>query len=163
MTTWKPTKVIALEMSQPLRDLVGLDGYERIQVLVRQFGSPIGYVRMPVTGGRCAADSVMKTILEKYPWSIIYGVVDERLRSGPLRNRIRVEEMFGPLAPDDPTRLAPTVTIAVCTRDRTTDLKMCLDSLERIEYPKLDILVVDNAPATDGTERLLRENYPSIR
>jgi GT2 family glycosyltransferase len=163
MTTWKPTKVIALEISQPLRDLVGLDGYERIQVLVRQFGSPIGYVRMPVTGGRCAADSVMKTILEKYPWSIIYGVVDERLRSGPLRNRIRVEEMFGPFAPDDPTRPAPTVTIAVCTRDRTTDLKMCLDSLERIEYPELDILVVDNAPATDGTERLLREHYPSIR
>jgi hypothetical protein len=70
MTTWKPTKVIDLEMSQPLRDVVGLDGYERILVLVRLHGAPIGYVRMPITGGRCAADSIMKAILEKHPSGI---------------------------------------------------------------------------------------------
>jgi len=160
---WKPTKVIDWEMSQPLRDLIGLDSYERILVLVRLHGAPIGYVRMPVTGNQCVAGSIMKAVLEKHPWSILCGLVDERLRSGPLRNRIRVEEMFGPPTSVDPTRPAPLVTIAVCTRDRTADLKMCLDSMERIEYPALDIIVVDNAPATDGTERLLRENHPSMR
>lgn len=163
MTTWKPTKVIDLETSQPLRDFVGFDGYERMLMLVRRYGTPIGYVRMPVTGGRCAADSIMKAIQETYPWSIPCGVVDEQSRSGPLRNKLRAEAMFGSATHEDPIRPAPTVTIAVCTRDRTADLKMCLDSLERIEYPGLDILVVDNAPATDGTERLLRENYPSMR
>jgi GT2 family glycosyltransferase len=163
MTTWKPTKVIDLEMSQPLRDVVGLDGYERILVLVRLHGAPIGYVRMPITGGRCAADSIMKTILEKYPSGILSGLVSERLKSMPNRSRLRVEDLFDLPASDDPPRSAPTVTIAVCTRDRTADLKMCLDSLERIEYPALDIIVVDNAPATDGTERLLGENYPSMR
>ena len=42
----------------------------------------------------------------------------------------------------------PLVTVAVCTRDRADDLARCLDALCRLDYPTLDFLVVDNAPAT---------------
>jgi GT2 family glycosyltransferase len=41
-----------------------------------------------------------------------------------------------------------SVTVAVCTRDRPEDLARCLDVLTGVRYPALEILVVDNAPAT---------------
>jgi GT2 family glycosyltransferase len=57
----------------------------------------------------------------------------------------------------------PSMTVAVCTRDRTGDLKRCLDSLVNVDYPALDLLVVDNAPSNDATERLVRGSYPNVR
>lgn len=51
---------------------------------------------------------------------------------------------------------APSVTVAVCTRDRPDDLARCLDALQALRYPALELLVIDNAPATADTERLVR-------
>jgi glycosyltransferase involved in cell wall biosynthesis len=57
----------------------------------------------------------------------------------------------------------PLVTVAVCTRDRSADLALCLKALCTLEYPNLDLLVIDNAPSDDQTERLVREQYPQVR
>ena len=57
----------------------------------------------------------------------------------------------------------PLVTVAVCTRDRTDDLARCLDSLSCLDYPALEVLVVDNAPSSNATERLVRTRYPNWR
>jgi GT2 family glycosyltransferase len=57
----------------------------------------------------------------------------------------------------------PSITAVVCTRDRTDDLSFCLDALTNLNYPKLDLLVVDNAPSNDATQELVRENYPEVR
>jgi GT2 family glycosyltransferase len=54
------------------------------------------------------------------------------------------------------------VTVAVCTRDRTSQLAQCLDALLALDYPNVDVMVVDNAPANDSTERLVRDHYPSV-
>ena len=59
--------------------------------------------------------------------------------------------------------LLPLVTVAVCTRDRTAQLAGCLDSLGRLDYPALDVLVVDNAPSDPATARLVGERYPQVR
>jgi GT2 family glycosyltransferase len=56
----------------------------------------------------------------------------------------------------------PTVTVAVCTRDRTAALRRCLDSLNLVNYPGLELIVVDNAPSDDSTARLVHE-YPNVR
>ncbi|MEP6688991.1 MAG: glycosyltransferase, partial [Gemmatimonadales bacterium] len=58
--------------------------------------------------------------------------------------------------PAEGSGAAPSVTVAVCTRDRPEDLARCLDALQALRYPALELLVVDNAPATDDTERLVR-------
>lgn len=55
-----------------------------------------------------------------------------------------------------------TVTVAVCTRDRPEDLARCLDALEAVRYPALELLVVDNAPATRDSERLVLAR-PGVR
>ena len=60
-------------------------------------------------------------------------------------------------ARDSAGRSAPFASVVVCTRDRPYQLRACLEAIGRMEYPNLDVLVVDNAPATDATERVVRD------
>ena len=54
------------------------------------------------------------------------------------------------------------MTVAVCTRDRPESLAECLASLEGLKYPALDLLVVDNAPSSDATQRVVAR-HPRLR
>ncbi len=54
------------------------------------------------------------------------------------------------------------VTVAVCTRDRPEDLRACLDALMRLPDDGQEILVIDNCPACDATERLVA-TYDRVR
>ena len=51
----------------------------------------------------------------------------------------------------------PEITVAICTRNRPDDLARALDSLQHQRYPRLRMLVVDNAPTDDRTRRLVSE------
>lgn len=55
-----------------------------------------------------------------------------------------------------------SVTVAVCTRDRPEDLARCLDALAELRYPAVELLVVDNAPATRDAEAIVAAR-PGIR
>ena len=55
------------------------------------------------------------------------------------------------------------MTVAVCTRDRPVLLADCLAALSRLDYPALDLLVIDNAPSTPATAYLVRRQYPRMR
>lgn len=46
----------------------------------------------------------------------------------------------------------PTVTVAICTRDRSAELAECLGSLGRT--PAIEVLVVDSAPSDDAARRV---------
>ena len=52
---------------------------------------------------------------------------------------------------------APVMTAVICTRERPLGLKACLDSLMQQHYPDYSVLVVDNAPATDASSRVVSE------
>src|SRR5690606_11927646 len=56
----------------------------------------------------------------------------------------------------------PLVTVAVCTRERPDDLTQCLRALDELDYPHLDLVVVDNAPA-DGANAAVCAAYPRVR
>jgi GT2 family glycosyltransferase len=49
--------------------------------------------------------------------------------------------------------------VIVATRQRPSQLAACLDSLLRLEYPKLEIIVVDNDPDDTATESLVTDRY----
>lgn len=49
----------------------------------------------------------------------------------------------------------PPMSIVLCTRERPDDLIGALASLTNIDYPDFEIVVVDNAPVTDATERVV--------
>jgi GT2 family glycosyltransferase len=56
----------------------------------------------------------------------------------------------------------PACSVVICTRNRPEQLASCLHSLERQSFPPLEILVIDNAPASDATRRLV-EDQPGLR
>lgn len=64
-----------------------------------------------------------------------------------------------------PVARAPrlSVTACVCTRDRPELLARALRSLLAQSRPADDIVVIDNAPRTDAAERLVRDDFPSVR
>lgn len=49
----------------------------------------------------------------------------------------------------------PSLSVIVATRERPASLSRCLDSLLALDYPNVEIIVVDNAPATSATAQLI--------
>lgn len=49
----------------------------------------------------------------------------------------------------------PSLSVIVATRERPLSLERCLDSLLALDYPDVEIIVVDNAPATSATAQLI--------
>ncbi|WP_028324665.1 glycosyltransferase family 2 protein [Desulfatirhabdium butyrativorans] len=157
-----PMKVIDIDFGKGPLHPDRLDGYDTAYALLRVFGTPIGIEKLPLTNGHYDPQKLRKAILEKHAHRIIRTLVAERLKK-PLDHLLTPEALFSPQEPNDSPAVSMKVTIAVCTRDRAADLDLCLGSLCRLDYPDLEVIVVDNAPATEATARLVAGRYPSVR
>ncbi len=60
-------------------------------------------------------------------------------------------------AAGEPGAPLPPISVVLCTRERPDDLRGALESLRRLDYPEFEIVVVDNAPVTDQTARVIAE------
>lgn len=158
---FKPIKVVDLELSQSINDLTDLGNYQAVKVLVRLHGAVIGYVQLPVQSGHCTARALTEAILEQHQWAIIRHLVEDGLTDA-VGKPLRIDELT---SISHPTYSGswPMVTVAVCTRNRTADLARCLESLVQLDYPNLEILVVDNAPSNNATQALVEHTYPQVR
>jgi GT2 family glycosyltransferase len=58
-----------------------------------------------------------------------------------------------------PAPALPPVSVIIATHNRPGMLRECLDCLLRVDYPSFEVIVVDNAPADDAAERLVRDAY----
>jgi O-antigen biosynthesis protein len=162
---YRPIKVLTLDLpaSAPPAIEAGR-GYAAVRVLLRWRGLPIGYVTVPVG----AAPLTFRTaaLAPFMPRFLAHALRGALAAAGEAAGEDRratpgLDALF-----DEPVaaRPRPSVTVAVCTRDRVDSLRTCLAALERVRYHgPLDLLVVDNAPRTDATERLVRDGHPRIR
>jgi O-antigen biosynthesis protein len=156
--TFTPLKVIDVELSEGIRSLEGLVAYGGALALVRWRGTPLSYVSVPLINGACSHDRLHKMIVEAISGPLTEYAVLDRLAAGLGTRDIR------PAAgqPDGTSLKLPSMTVAVCTRDRTDDLRRCLKAIELLDHPDLNVLVIDNAPTTDATKRLLAEQFPHV-
>ena len=46
---------------------------------------------------------------------------------------------------DVPDKFTPRCSVVICTRDRPAELDRCLEAVQHLDYPRFDVLVVDNA------------------
>ena len=58
-----------------------------------------------------------------------------------------------------PAVAAPKVTVIILTWNRVDDIVMCLESFDIVDYPNLEVMVVDNASA-DVTVEVVRRRFP---
>lgn len=132
-----PVKLIDLELNRSVEPLEGLADYVAVRALVRRAGAPVAWVELPVSRGRVEATEVDR---------VLAGLTFEK-----SRQQAQAPAQY------------PLVTVAVCTRDRAHDLAHCLDALELITYPAVELLVVDNAPAGDATKRVVQARKGRVR
>jgi O-antigen biosynthesis protein len=157
-----PIKVVDIEFSQPIPTFEGLETYMGLQGLVRLHGVPLGYVKAPISLGRCTAANLSKLILEQHSRTIICQLLKNGLASPQRSEDLTIEALIN-LPPVEYAGECPLVTVAVCTRDRPNDMKLCLEAISKLDYPHLDILVVDNAPQTEATKKMIESYYPEVR
>lgn len=122
------------------------EGYDGAFLLLRYHGKPVGKIILPSQKGRIVLGN-HRAEIDKATFKLLkYAVVDHFL------------------FPDEETKQDSdaNATIAICTRNRTPDLKLCLDALMNLPDRGQEILVVDNNPSTDNTKELVMQ-YPAVR
>ena len=142
-----PTAVLDLDLDALPPTIDGLEGCDSALALLRVDGRPAGQAVLPVVDGRLPGDDLRTTLL---------AAADSAFWEAWLRAHLG--ERPAPVAPAS----LPRATVAVCTRDRTDDLRRCLAALEAMPDDGQELVVVDNAPATESTRELVAE-HPRVR
>jgi glycosyltransferase involved in cell wall biosynthesis len=135
-------KLADIEINDPLPDIGDLGRYSALWVLVREKGIPLGYVRLKKIGEEITRDQLKVAIAEQFP-------------------RESQPQDLHPVAESGRDPSHAYISVIVCTRFRPESLKRTLDALLRLDYPKYEIIVVDNCPPNGMTGELLK-NYPMV-
>jgi GT2 family glycosyltransferase len=181
---FRPARILDVELTHPLPQVPGGEPYRRVWVLARLHTEPLGLCEaaLPAEGllpGQLAAllwRDLGPAIAARFddagqqpPVSLTADglPVGELAAGGLAASGLAVGGLaVGGLAADPgtwpPARRravilagAPPISVVVCTRDRPAQLETCLERLRRQEYPRFDVVVVDNAPGTGVVERLV--------
>jgi O-antigen biosynthesis protein len=155
-------RLICIDVESPLPDIPAPAAGEQ-WVLVRLHGHPLGMLHLY---GACGARELGRQVAGRFANEITRHLVQDGLESRELaRLREDLASLPKRCASQPPIEAWPSVTVAVCTRNRTAQLPECLDALAALDYPAdlLDILVVDNARSDLETEVLIRARYPRVR
>ena len=140
---FQTAKVFPVFLDRPLAPLSVEPRYREALLIVISEGQAIGQFFLP-------ALDVIPVELQRAEIISRFG---ERLWQQHLERSV-----WASIA-DPPSPVPTTVSVVVCTRDRTDDLRLCIESLLELESPAHEILIVDNAPGDDATARLCAE-YP---
>jgi GT2 family glycosyltransferase len=172
--TFSPIRMLDVELSRPVTDISpALDRtglvYTRGWVLVRLHDAPIGLVEVALPEGSLASGELAGAI-----WDELAGQINEHLRGDGVPPVALLDDSGVPgaaLPPclaerRDAAAASPLVSVIIATRDRTDSLADCLQAFDAVEYSNYEIVVVDNAPATQATADLIASRYagdPRIR
>lgn len=147
-----PYTITEVEVTQPLPTLSVAESDTGIAVIVRRKDKPIGFLMQALPAKSAIAPKQLAELIAKE--------VGTKL----LQESIR-EELVPPTIKTE----FPSLTVAICTKDRPDNLARCLKSLLKLQQPekegspRFEILVVDNAPTDEQTftlvASLLNVNY----
>ncbi|MCD9877843.1 glycosyltransferase [Streptomyces guryensis] len=151
-----PVRVVDVDLARPgeFRLPAGpllAEPQGRVRALVRLHGHPLGMVSAADLSG---ADGL---------WRAVAHAAEEELAARAARHRA-ADRAAAPDAGTDgwpcrqrhATQRPPAISVIVATHDRPKQLRRCLHSLLRQDYPEFEIIVVDNAPADGAAEALVR-------
>jgi glycosyltransferase involved in cell wall biosynthesis len=167
---FEPIRVLDVDVSQPLPAISATDpqtgrGYRRANALVRIHTQPIGTVALQFDENGMSAAEYARQI-----WSALGREIQAHLRADGLPEIAELgaaglPTVDSPKCTQGRERLladAPLVSVIVATRDRPERIAVCLQSLLSLDYPHYEIIVVDNAPSTDATARLIEQSYGNL-
>jgi GT2 family glycosyltransferase len=136
--------------------------YPRARTFVRLHGSPLGVVQLEVGDHGLSPEEhaaqlfrslgqVIQDHLSSDGLAPVSSLPADGLGDGSVPRCVEQRQAFG--------AHAPFASVVVATRDRPWSLFRCLTSLLELDYPSFEVVVVDNAPATDATRHLVTERF----
>jgi GT2 family glycosyltransferase len=161
-----PVLMADVELGGPLPSVPADGRYGRAWVLARLHGEPVGSCLLPLEPAGLTPGQLAAML-----WPELRAPVTARFAAaglpapGPLTSAgLAADPAAWPFLRDRRAVLAaaPFVSVVVCTRDRADRLEMCLRHLERQAYPRFEIVVVDNAPASDAVRILVEARLPRV-
>ncbi|BBX20087.1 glycosyl transferase family 2 [Mycolicibacterium duvalii] len=144
----------------------GVGGPRKVLTLVRLHTHPLGTIVLDATKGLDWSTHAPTV------WSEFREAANAHLKSDALPAANELTDLAATPAATprcmDRRRAveaeAPRITVVVATRERPRLLRICLNALLDLDYPDYEIVVVDNAPETAATARLVKQLYaPSVR
>ena len=137
-------RVLEIELSDGIPSIGGCAVYAAVRILLRHGGRPIAWVAMYEPDDVVSSEELRRVIYTQVGSSLWLSLL-----ANGLDGDIRSHEL-------------PPISIVVCTRDRSALLGKCLRTLAALDYPAFEIIVVDNAPASDETERLVSDSQTQM-
>jgi glycosyltransferase involved in cell wall biosynthesis len=133
------------EVTHPLGSLEFGPDENGAALLIRRNGRPIGFLMRENSG-----------TLTWSPEELNHWIGDA------LKTKIVEEAIRDELAPPRTNVSFPSLSVAICTRDRVATLNRCLDSVLPLQRKYgFELLVIDNAPSDDTTAKLVKRSSPA--
>jgi glycosyltransferase involved in cell wall biosynthesis len=171
---WLPTPALVadVELTDAMKPLTLGPNYRAARLLVRMHAQPIGYADIVAQPAGCINRDQILAALDHVAVERAVDHILSDLKALGLPNNVEVDNLGAALdqliilqdaCPKQTAVTGPLVSVAICTRDRSQSIGTTLDSLMGQTYQNFEILVVDNAPSDDATERIIRSRYPRVR
>ena len=152
--SFSPIRLMEVELTVPLPAVSNDRVHQRAWVLARLHSEPVGPCFIDLDEVGLTAGQLGALL-----WADLGGEVTARFAAAGLpvpralpEEGLRADPAVWPYLRRRSQVLAeaPFISIVVCTRDRADQLAACLAQLRRLEYPRFEVVVVDNAPSTEA-------------
>ena len=174
MTDLIPQKIIHLELNATVPDLIPDKLYPVFYVVFWWHTIPLGHVeimayQLPMMANqlkRLAVRTIAPAIaahLQEFDLPIPE-VAAEIARNDFVADGIlqQWQEPFAKWQKQRSSSSSTSISVVICTRDRSESLAKCLKSLQNLASPPNEIVVVDNAPKSNETYKLVAQT-PGIK
>ncbi|GAP96217.1 glycosyltransferase family 2 protein [Leptolyngbya sp. NIES-2104] len=138
-----PYSIHEIEVTQPLPTLTLSERDTGVGLIVRRYDRAIGFLMQPWDQPQIDADTIASWIAQKLSAKILQEAIRDEGESLEISHR-------------------PSLTVAICTKDRPEQLARCLNSLLKVQSDQVEIVVIDNAPSDDRTQKLVA-TLPTVR
>ncbi|GHO59157.1 glycosyltransferase [Ktedonobacter robiniae] len=171
-----PMRIVEIELEQALPNISAVDPktqrrYQRVLAVVRLHTQPLGLAELPLSTEELAPATYAPLL-----WNALSSEINEHCQQDGLP-KLSELPLQGLASTTPPRCLAereaflaspdlPLVSVIIPTHDRPETLASCLEGVLAQRYPRFEVLVVDNKPSTDATQRLLTQisgTHPQVR
>lgn len=179
MSSFSPWKIVNLELSEGINVLPFFPNCQGLYVVFWWQGIPLGHqeilaVQLPMPAEQLA-NLAIQTITPAVGNYLLEDGFKAPLPDLPDYPRNTPPDFHALMSLDKPLSklsecyslpategVSPSVSVVICTRNRPEQLAQCLQALQQLSPPPLEVLVIDNAPTSQATYNVVAQ-MPGIR
>lgn len=163
--TFQPIQIVKIELSLPLPSISAFNLVKRLrygsaQIFVCLHDHPLGMVEVPMIADTLEPSMIAVRIWEVFGEDINAHLVRDglaQLSALPLTGIPSREDALCVREQRQILENPPLISVVICTHERPAMLMTCLESVFKLVYPNFEMVVVDNAPKTDATRKVVED------